>query len=211
LSFLKYLPLFDEELNYVNEIFGEDLKKEGKPSKQGEKIIEDEAGKELLSKGKIIEIDQIYEKLNKIRGEIRKEKVDMQNRRKAMKRIFYRETFLFLEEKKYKELASKYYDLAHRMIRRKDFDTSSLLILLHGLSLLKLKESLVVIKKSINEMLESLGMNRNWVEDTYYVMLIQFIIDIKIYNLHNYLPKIQVMLDVLPLFEEEMQLLSIEG
>ena len=96
------------------------------------------------------------------------------------------------------------------MLRRKDFTTSSLLLLLHGLALLKAKEDLFVIEKSINEFLNTLGINRNWVEDTYYVMLIQFIIDTKLYELHNYLPKIQAMVNILPLFEEEMQLIDFE-
>ncbi|MFX1478727.1 MAG: hypothetical protein ACFFCI_11415 [Promethearchaeota archaeon] len=211
LSILKYLPLFDEELNLVNESFGEDIQKEGKLSKQNEQIIEDKASKEMLSKEKIIEIEQKYEKIHKIKGEIRKDKAEMQNKRKAMRRVFYREIFPLLEKEDYKDLGVKYYELAKSMSSRKDFTTSSLLILLHGLSLLKAKESLFLIEKSINEFLESLGMNRNWVEDTYYIMLIQFIIDIKIYNLHNYLPKIQLTLEVLPLFEEEKQLLSIDN
>ncbi|MFX1489262.1 MAG: hypothetical protein ACFFBI_08955 [Promethearchaeota archaeon] len=210
LSFLKYLPLFDEELNFVNEGFGEDLKKDERPLKPDEKIIEDIGSKEILSKKHIIEIDQKYEKIQKKIGEIRREKGDIQNRRKAVKRIFYREIFLFLESKNYKELASKYYELANSMLRRKDFTTCSLLILLHGFALLKAKESWGVIEKSIDEFLNTLGMNRNWVEDTYYVMLIQFVIDTKIYNLHSYLPKMQVMLDVLPLFEEEMELITLE-
>jgi len=210
LSLLKYLPLFDEELNFVNEIFGEDLKKEGKLSKPEEKVKEDKAGKEILSKEQIIEIDQKYEKIQRKMGEIRREKEEMQNRRKAMRRILYRDIFPLLEEKNYKELASKYYELANRMIRRKDFTRSSLQILLHGLSLMKAREPLVVVVKSINDFLNTLGMNRKLVEDTYSIMLILFIIDTKIYNLHNYLPKIQAMLDVLPLFEEEMQLLPTE-
>ncbi|MFW9865788.1 MAG: hypothetical protein ACFFEN_06770 [Candidatus Thorarchaeota archaeon] len=210
LSFLKYMPLFDEELNFINEVFGEDLKLKREPSESDEKIIEDVTSTEKLSKVQIIEIDQKYEKIQKKMGEIRREKVDMQDKRKAIKRIFYRDVFLLLGKEDYKELALKYYELANSMSRRKDFTTSSLLILLHGLSLLKAKEPMDVIEKSINDFLKNLGMNRNWVEDTYYILLLQFIIDTKIYNLHNYLPKIQVMLEVLPLFEEEMQLLTIE-
>ena len=39
-------------------------------------------------------------------------------------------------------------------------------------------------------------------------MLILFIIDVKGYNLENYLPKIKRMLEILPLFEEETHLIN---
>ena len=41
-------------------------------------------------------------------------------------------------------------------------------------------------------------------------MLIHFICDVKEYNLDNYIPKIKGLLEILPLFEEEMGLLEIE-
>ena len=40
LSFLKYLPLFDEELDFINNVFGEDLKIKRKSSKPDDKIID---------------------------------------------------------------------------------------------------------------------------------------------------------------------------
>jgi len=48
------------------------------------------------------------------------------------------------------------------------------------------------------------------VKDTYPVMLILFIIDVKIYSLDKYMPKIKGMLEILPLFEEEKQLINIQ-
>jgi hypothetical protein len=40
-------------------------------------------------------------------------------------------------------------------------------------------------------------------------MLILFIIDVKEYNLENYLSRLKGMLEILPLFEEEMELLDL--
>ena len=83
--------------------------------------------------------------------------------------------------------------------KRKDLKTGSLLILLHGLCLFKVKESYSLIRESINQFLNRRGINKKLVEDTY----------VKEYNLANYLPKITGMLEILPLFEEEVELIYI--
>lgn len=93
--------------------------------------------------------------------------------------------------------------------RRKDLKTSSLLILLHGLCLLKEKEPYSLIRNSINQYLEKRGRNKKLIEDTYYIMVILFVIDVKRYDLGNYLPKIKGLLEILPLFENEQELLDI--
>ncbi|MHA2474770.1 MAG: hypothetical protein ACXAES_16220, partial [Promethearchaeota archaeon] len=80
----------------------------------------------------------------------------------------------------------------------------------YGLSLLKAKNSAGNVKKSINTFLDSLGVNKNLVLDTYYVMLILFLTDIFVYNLEKYVTKVKELLDVLPLFEEENQLVDLE-
>jgi len=115
-----------------------------------------------------------------------------------------------LETQIFKEAASKYYQLAITKSERRDFTTSSLLILLHGLCLLKEEKSYTVIKNNIDRFLNSLGISKNSVKDTYYIMVILFIIDVKIYSLDRYMPTIRGMLEILPLFEEEEQLIDIQ-
>jgi len=142
-------------------------------------------------------------------GDIRREKNDFFIKRKAMKRRYYSEILSMLETHKFKEVASKYYDLAIKLTKRKDLRTGALLILLQGLCLLKEEESYTLVKKNIDEFLNSLGVNKKLVKDTFSIMVILFIIDIKVYTLDKYFPKIKGMLEILPLFEEEKQLLDI--
>ena len=75
---------------------------------------------------------------------------------------------------------------------------------------MKEEESYTVVKKNIDEFLNSLGINKKLVKDTFSIMLIMFIIDVKIYSLDKYMPKIKGMLEILPLFEEEEQLIDIQ-
>ncbi|MFX1376085.1 MAG: hypothetical protein ACFFA0_09755 [Promethearchaeota archaeon] len=211
LSYIEYLPLFNEELNLIHDYFGEDFRK-GKPEKLDKKAIKTEGTKEQLTKEQAIEIDQKYAKIQSKIGDIRREKEEFFNKRTATKRIFYKDIFSLLEKRNYKEAALKYYKLAETILsKRKDLRTCSLLILLHGLCNLKIKEPFTLIRESINQFLNSLGINKKLVEDTFYIMLVLFLIDVKEYNLENYLPKIKGFLEILPLFEEENQLMNIEN
>ena len=83
------------------------------------------------------------------------------------------------------------------------------MVILHGLSLLKAGESLKLTKNNVIDYLNSLGINKKVVQETFYIMLITFLIDAKLYNFERFLPKIKEMLDILPLFEEEHVLIEI--
>ncbi|MFX0083324.1 MAG: hypothetical protein ACFE94_16380 [Candidatus Hodarchaeota archaeon] len=207
LYLMEYLPLFDEELKILHDFFSEDYKDKEKHKEQKTETIQVEEVKEL-SKEQAIEIDQRYGKIESKLGDTRREKEELLNKRKATKRIFYNQIFKLLEAHNFTEAATKYYELAETMAsKRKDLKTSSLLILLHGLCLLKSKEPFPLIKESIYQFLNKRGVKK-LVEDIYDIMLILFIIDVKKYNLENYLPKIKGMLEILPLFEEEIELVE---
>ncbi len=209
LSFMNFLPLFDEEKNFIDEIFGEGVEEEEKHIDLDEPIIELEKTTKELSKTQAIEIDQRYGKIESKKGETQREKESFLNKRKATKKIFYKAIFGLLEVQNFKDAATKYYELAETLAsKRRDFRTSSLLILLQGLCLLKIKEPYSIIKNNINRFLNTLGVNKKLVEDTYDMMLILFVIDVKENNLENYLPKIKGLLEILPLFEEEMELIE---
>ncbi|MFX0030491.1 MAG: hypothetical protein ACFE8B_14870 [Candidatus Hermodarchaeota archaeon] len=165
---------------------------------------------EELTKGQAREIDQRFGKIQSKIGDIRHEKEEFLSKRNATKKLYYKPIFSLLETENFKEAATKYYDLAETIVsRRRDLKTSSLLILLHGLCLIKVKESYSLIRESINQFLNRRGVNKRLLEDTYDIMLILFIIDVKAYNLENYLPKVKGMLEILPLFEEELELIDI--
>ncbi len=195
ISLMKNLPLFEEELKILYDYLGEEYKKEGKG--------------EPIEKKKLVEIDQRYGKLESKKGDARTSKDILFKQRKVMRKRLYSTILELLEAQEYEAAATEYLQLANSRLKMKDFGTSSLMILLHGLSLLKAEESLKLIKKNITDFLNSLGVNKKLIEETFYIMLIMFIIDIKIYSLDKYLPKIKEMLDLLPLFEKENQLIDI--
>jgi TPR repeat protein len=218
LNFLESLPLFEEELMLLNDCIGEVHKKEEKPepiivegiSQEGE-IKERLSRKEYGEYSKLlIEFDQRYAKIESKKGDIRRYTEDLFKKRKAMRKRIYSDIIELLESQKYGEAANKYVELAYILSKRKDLETSSLMVLMHGLALLKAGVSLSKIKNNVNDFLNSLGVNKKLVEETFYVMLIMFLIDVKLYNFEKFLPKIKEMFEILPLFEEEKFLTEIE-
>ncbi|MHA2281003.1 MAG: hypothetical protein ACXAC5_09135 [Promethearchaeota archaeon] len=231
ISFIKNLPLFEEELKILYEYLGEEYKKERKrepieniilqkteTNMEIKKIIESSEveTKAMLSreeKGELsklrVEYEQRYAKIESKEGDARRDKDIIFKKRKPMRKRLYSPLLELLEARKYEAAAIEYLKLANSLSKRKDFETSSLMILLHGLSVLKAGEPLKLIKKNIIDFLNSLGVNKKWIEETFCIMLILFIIDVKIYSLDKYMPKIKGMLELLPLFEEEEQLKDI--
>jgi hypothetical protein len=200
-SLLEKLILFDAESKVLKNLIGEKVPEEDTT----DMLSREERGE--LSKT-LVEIDQNFGKIQAKMGDIRREKNEFYNKRKAMKKRYYNEILNMLEKQKFKEAASKYYDLAITLTKRKDLRTGSLLILLHGLCLLKEEESYSLVKNNIGKFLNSLGIKKKLVKDTFYIILILFIIDVKVYTLDKYMPKIKGMLEVLPLFEEEKQFID---
>ncbi|MFX1269691.1 MAG: hypothetical protein ACFFAK_17160, partial [Promethearchaeota archaeon] len=60
------------------------------------------------------------------------------------------------------------------------------------------------------QFLDSLGLNKRLVEDTFYIRCINFILDVIENKLDRFLPQINEMLEILPLFDEENKLKKIE-
>ena len=157
-----------------------------------------------------VKFDQDFGKLQAKVVDAKRDQERILKRRTPMKKRYYSPILEMLKIKKYKDVAEKYLELAYTLTKRKDLETSSLMVILHGLALLKTGESLKIIKNNINNFLNSLGVNKKLVEETYYIMLILFLIEVKIYNFDKYLHKIKEMLEILPLFEEERVLIEIE-
>ncbi len=203
-SLIEKLVLFELEIPILRNIAEED-------------ISEEEEIKGLLSREEYgeyakfqVEIDQRFGKIQAKAGDYRSDTSVMFRKRKAMKKRYYNPIIELLQAKKFKEAADKYLELAYSFSKRKDLESSSLMITLHGLALLKSGESLNSIKNNIENYLNSLGINKKLVEDTFHIMLIQFLIDIKLYNFNQFIPKLKEMLEYLPLFEEEKILIDIQ-
>jgi hypothetical protein len=173
--------------------------------------IEDKLSREEVGKKRKLEIleAQKYSKIQQKMGDVRREKPEFLRQRNAMKKRYYKDVILLLEAKLFKEAALEYLRLAQSLAKRRDLRTSSLMVLLHGLALIKAGEPIQTIRSHILTHLGSLGLNKKLVEDTYYILCIDFILDVISYKMDNYLPKLKDLLEILPLFDEEKQLIEI--
>jgi len=200
-SFIEKLVLFEPEIQILRNIAGEEISEEEE--------IEEMSRKEYGKLSKIrIDFEQRYGKLHSKQGDARRDKENSLKKRKPMRKRYYLLILELLETKKFKEGAEKYLELAYSFSKRKDLESSSLMVIFYGLALLKAEEPLKSIKKNINIYLNSLGVNKKLVEETFYIMLIMFLIDVKLYNFDKFLPKIKEILEILPMFEEEKVLIE---
>jgi len=215
LSYFKNLPLFEEELKLVYDLMEKEYQKETEIETftESELNVKDikKTREEIGESSRLrVFIDQNFGKIQSKLSDIQREAEELLNKRKAMKKRYYKKVLELLKAENYRDAAQSYFDLAKSIYKRKDFTTCSLLILLYGLSSLKYGESYEVIKKEINEFLNNLGINKELLRDTFYIMLILFLINIKINKFDKFLSKVKVMFEVLPLFEEEKVLIKIE-
>ncbi|MFX1417519.1 MAG: hypothetical protein ACFE9N_01220 [Promethearchaeota archaeon] len=221
LELFNILPLFEEELTLLSEVMGEVYQEKESHERPAEILIEQEefseetkikeySRKQIGELSKIqVEIDQRHGKLQAKALDAKRDQERLLKKRRPMRKRYYIPILELIESKKFKEAAKLYLDLAYTFSKRKDLEASALMITLHGLALLKAEESLKVIKNNLNEYLNSLGINKKLVEETFYIMLILFLIDIKLYNFDNYLPKIKEMMSIFPFFEEEKILIDV--
>ena len=198
------LMLFEPEIEFLTTLAGEDITKD-----EEKESIKKKEGPEL-SKLKVA-LDQIIATLQQKMGDIKSVSEDLIKKRNAMKKRYYNEILSNLRENSFKEASANYLDLANNFIKRKDYQTSALLILLYGLSLLKSQEqnSHLKIKAKIISYLENLGMSKTLLEETFYVSLLLLILDVLVEKLVEYKPKLKTFLNILPLFEEEKALTEI--
>lgn len=196
------LTLFDPEILLLESILPEKEER----GEQEVKLTRKEVGD--LSRLNI-EIDQRMSKLLQKMGDTRREQKEFLKKRSVMKKRYYKDVIIPLESNSFKKAGLQYFELAKAISKRKDLRTSSLLILLHGLALLKANEPIKEIKTKVKNFLDSLGLNKQLVEDTFHITLIKVYLDVISHNLDKYIPHIREMLELLPLFEEEKQLIEI--
>ena len=199
---IEKLVLFDPEISLLKSIKQEELKSEP---------IEDKLSREELGKKREFEIviAQKYSKLQQKMGDVRRENPEFLKQRNAMKKRYYKDIIPLLEIESFKEAGLEYFKLAQSLAQRRDLRTSSLMVLFHGLALIKAKEPVQKIWLNIRNFLDSLGFNKKLVEDTYYILCIDFILDVISNKRDKYLPKIKELLEILPLFGEERHLIEI--
>ncbi len=198
------LILFESERIFLESFLPEEFVDKEKI----ESLTRSEIGKQnILS----ISLAQMYASLQQKVSDIRNDRSTLLEKREKMKRIYYNPVISYLEKNNFKAAGYKYIDLTNAFSNRKDFNAASLMILLHGLALMKSGESLIDIQKNMNTFLKSIGLNRKLVEDAFYIKCLQFIIEVKVNNMEkNYLHKVEEMLEYLPLLEAEKSLIDFD-
>ncbi len=193
---IEKLVLFDPEKSLLQSI---------NPEEQKSEPLEDKLSREELGKKRKFEIieAQKFSKLQQKMGDVRRERPEFLNQRNAMKKRYYKDIIPLLEIKSYKEAGLEYFRLAQSLAKRRDLRTSSLTVLIHGLALIKAEEPIKTIRSNIRKYLESLGLNKKLVEETYYILCIDFILDVISFKMDTFLSKINDLLEILPLFDEE--------
>ncbi|MFX0003891.1 MAG: hypothetical protein ACFE9J_10420 [Candidatus Hermodarchaeota archaeon] len=216
LKYFEDLPLFDEELSLLNELMGKEYQKETPPLTLTDEVISEEEHKETLTREDLGEISKLQIDINQRYGKLQAKALDAKGdqkhilkKRSPMIKRYYSSILELLKSHDFKEVAEEYFKLGNKFFSKiKDIETSSLMITLHGLALLKAGEPLKSIKMNINTYLNTLGINKKFVEETFNITLILLLIDIRIYDFDNYISKIKEMLEILPLFEEEKILIE---
>jgi hypothetical protein len=200
---IEKLVLFEPEIDILNKL---------RPTEK-EEVDEDQ---EILTRedlGKIsklqIKLNQDLATLKQMRGDVFRERKEFLNKRMPMRRRYYNKIIELLDDGKFREAGEGYFELAKSMVRRKDLQTASLMMLLHGLSFLKADQSLQNIRSNIKAFLNSLGLNKRLIQETFYIRCIQFIIFVKLNKVDKYLIQIQDLLEAIPIFEEEAALINI--
>ncbi|MEJ2294954.1 MAG: hypothetical protein P8Y23_09295, partial [Candidatus Lokiarchaeota archaeon] len=214
-NLMENLPLFEEEMRLLYSYLGKVYNKEQPIEKIAEsKEIDEEqeqlTRKDLGKRNKLqIQRNQDLAILKQMRGDVYRERKDFLNKRIPMRKRYYNNVIDLLNEKSFKKAGEEYYQLATSMVKRKDLQTASLMILLYGLCYIKADQSLQTIQTDLNTFLDSLGLNKKFIQETFYIRCLQLIIFVKSNKLDQYLIQIQDLLDALPLFEEEKPLINI--
>ena len=196
------LMLFEPEVEFLKSLAGQET------AQKTEAVTLTRKERADLSKF-IVELDQTIGSLQQMMGDVRSGNNDIINKRKAMKKRYYDEILTLLKNENFFEASKKYLDLAGNFIKRKDYHTGALLVLLYGLSLLKSNELINNINIEVHSYLDSLGMNKKLIEETYYISLLLLILDILVEDIEEYKTKFKSFLKILPLFEEEAVLTEI--
>jgi len=198
---IKKIVFFENEIEFVKTI-------KFKVEKSKSKVVA--LSREELAKLKKfnMQLGRKFDIIQKMMPDIRREKRDRIKKRTLMKNRIYSDVVKLLEESAFKNAGAEYLKLAYITSKRKDFEISSLMVLLHGLALIVAEKPLNEVKFNIKSYLNSLGLNKKLLEDTYSIRCIEFIIDIISHNEEKYLPSIQKILEIQPFFEEEKTLID---
>ncbi len=230
IGFMKTLPLFEIEKLVLSLYLGEDIDIKTPEMKIERKIIEisgekieqpsiqkgEEINADILRKEKAeidkkkILLEQNFEKLKQKQIDVKRTVNEVLKKRSALRRRYYNEILDLLNNNTFKEAANKYLHVATVLIKRKDFENAGLNLLLWGLCLFKTDQSLQSIKIELEKILDPLGISKKLIKDSFYILILSFLIEANLMG-DKGLYEMGIKFlggNILPLFEEEMILIS---
>lgn len=194
------LYFFDPEIDLLRSFSSEEFESNIEPESLSRKQLGE-------LKTRDVRLEQEFASLQKKTSDLRTDQLRLLNKRNAMRRRYYQDTLSLLRSKNFKSIAINYLELAKWSSEKGDYVSSSLHLLLYGLASIKFKDEIANIQENVNQFLNSLGLNKRLVEDTFPVKFILFLIDLKLNHIQKYDSKLSEMLELLPLFEEEQILI----
>jgi len=212
IRFMKTLPLFELEKLVLGLYLGEEIEV-ATIEPRGERFRPDttEVRIERAEKAKKrILFEQNLAKLKQKQVDVKRSKREMLQKRIALRKRYYNEILELLKKNSFDEAANRYQSIAKTFIKRKDFENTSLVLLLWGLCLFKTNQPLQSIKLKLGENIDPLGISKNLIEDTFYVSMLSFLIEAKLVGESDLFEMGFKLLrsDILPLFDEENVLIT---
>ncbi len=204
-NFIKKLPLFDWESQFISSLIAQYVKKESnEEKKKGKKSSVNSKFDESYSL-QAQQIKVLSQEMIKIKVELD----ELKEKRNSMINTYYHDIVECLNSEDYSSASIKYEKLGKRMARRNDFNSASLMFLLSVLSRLKEKQNLVDIKENLDSSLNKLGIVKKILNDHFGIKIVRIMFDIFESADKSLKEKIRNVLVFLPLLDNERKLINI--
>jgi hypothetical protein len=200
-AFINLLPLLDWEKSFISGLI---LRKDGSGESKSETRTVSlangctEIDDTLVSQQIVVLSQQL--------ASMKSEFDDMLRKRELGKRTYFTEIFSDLSSDNYTSAAEKYFNLAKRMARRDDFEQAGLMIFLASLCLIKLNRPFLEIKNQIENVLNSLGLVKKILEETFGIKTSLLFLDALKISDPSIGSCIQSIIHKMPLLAEEQKL-----
>lgn len=197
-GYLLNLPLFDIEKNLIVTLSGKEV---------ATRVAEVENKDKIQKSQSNVLLDQQLSNLKKSISDLKSSVSSLIQKRQAMRRIYYNDLLDKLNNKKYDEAADQYKSIATRISQRNDYEMAGLLILFGSLCFFKKNTRIDTIKEYINSFLDSLGFTKKVIDETLGVKIAKFLIEASIVGNDSLIEQCWQLLKLLPLFDEEKDLI----
>ena len=126
-------------------------------------------------------------------------------KRTALRRAFYKDAIAALAKREFEDAAKAYEETAGTLLKRRDYPALGLVVTLGILALIQAAKPLSQVEDQLAAALRP-GLNDSVVRETFPVRVLFFILKAKSMNLKDQIGAGWKLLENLPLFDEEKQL-----